>query len=95
MRYQGKKSFDETIDLTVENTLVVDKKIENKSAPKPKTDSAPKIENATIDNIPADTITATAVNALPDKTTPKAVPIALGILSGVGILYLVAKFIIK
>ncbi len=70
-------------------------------APEPTLDSAPtiskeKVEVPIQENIGTDALTAAAVNALPidDATTSQTIPIVLGIVSGIILLYLGFKFFV-
>ncbi len=66
----------------------------NNSSNKNKTGEPAQDENAL--EINPDNLTATAINALPaNKTTPKSIPIVLGIVSGAVILYATFKFFVK
>lgn len=43
-----------------------------------------------------DTLTAAAINTLPEDSAPRnTVPIALGVISGIGVLYIVTKLLVK
>lgn len=53
-----------------------------------------KVETSTLEDIESDTLAATAINALPIKNIP-IIPIVLGSLSGIILLYVAFKFFIK
>ena len=54
-----------------------------------------EVETPASENVGADTLTATVVNAIPTSTNPHTIPIVLGVLSGIVLLYFASKFLIK